>query len=61
MPTLKSSSTHAKSGERQKGIAHFESMIVLEKSKEKPDTLVIRRYESIIKCLKDRIENEKKK
>lgn len=66
MTTLRSSSTPAKSGDknpcRRKGIAHFESMITLEKAKgDQADTLTIRKYQAIIKCLEKRIEDEKKK
>lgn len=62
MTTLKSSPTPAKNGDRKKGIAFFESMITLEKAKgDQSDTLIIRRYQSIIECLEKRIRDEKKK
>lgn len=64
MPTLKSSSTPARSGssgpDRRKGIAHYESLITLERSKEHQDTALIRKYEAIIKRLERKIQDEKK-
>jgi hypothetical protein len=65
MHTSKRSSTPAKNGSdgpnRQSGIDHYESLITLEKSNEKQDTILIRRYEAIIECLKKRMKSEKKK
>lgn len=61
MTTLKSSSTPAKNGDRKKGIAFFQSMITLEKAKDDCDTLLIKRYQEVIKCLEQRILDEKKK
>lgn len=62
MTTLRSSSTPAKNGDRKKGIAFFESMITLEKAKgDLADTLTIRKYQAVIKCLEKKIQDEKKK
>jgi hypothetical protein len=63
MNTSKRSSSHAKNGDpdRRKGIAHFDSMITMEKAKDKPDTLLIRRFEEIVRCLERKIQDEKSK
>lgn len=62
MRTSKNSSSHAKNGiDRNNGIAHYESLITLEKSKENSDSVLIKRYQAIISNLKKKIEDEKKK
>lgn len=63
MTTLKHSSTRAKSGEadRRKGISHYQNLITLEKSNgDKQDTLLIRKFEAIIRCLEKKMKDEKK-
>lgn len=62
MRTSKNSSSHAKNGiDRNKGISHYESLIVLEKSKPDCDTSLIKKFQAIINNLKKKIEDEKKK
>jgi hypothetical protein len=63
MPTLKSSSTPARSGSKgpdiRKGIAHYQTLITVEKSKNGSDTGLIRKYEAIIRRLENELKKEK--
>lgn len=63
MTTSKRSSLSAKSGNakpcRQKGLAHFKSLLTLAIADG--DKLAQNKYEAIIKCLEQRVKDEKEK
>jgi hypothetical protein len=60
MPTSKSSTSNVKNGpNREKGLAHFESLLAWARSNN--DTILALKYEAIIKRIESDIQREKSK